>query len=142
MSKIVEVGCAVIESQRRILISQRKPGTYYAGWWEFPGGKRELSETLFECLKREVTEELGIRIEPYFLLGEKRHAYTKRDVRLVFCLCRIVSGTPVRLDCHDFRWVRVQDLRRYQFLPPDWDMIHDLTAKSVYYFSQRVLKVP
>ncbi len=33
------------------------------GFWEFPGGKIEIGETLTEACKREVFEETGLKIE-------------------------------------------------------------------------------
>jgi 8-oxo-dGTP pyrophosphatase MutT (NUDIX family) len=36
--------------------------------WELPGGKLELSESPEECLAREMTEELGLVIEPQRIL--------------------------------------------------------------------------
>lgn len=46
----------------KILTSLRDdfPELPYAGYWDFPGGGREDDETPFECLAREVMEELNI----------------------------------------------------------------------------------
>ena len=35
----------------------------YPNMWDFPGGGRENDETPFECIKREVFEELGIELK-------------------------------------------------------------------------------
>ncbi len=43
-----------------LLIAQRKPEAMLGGLWEFPGGKRRSGESLPQCLRREVREELGI----------------------------------------------------------------------------------
>ncbi|HNS15886.1 MAG TPA: NUDIX domain-containing protein, partial [Syntrophorhabdaceae bacterium] len=56
------VTAAIIEKDGRVLIAKRKRA--YSGYlWEFPGGKMEEGESLEECLKREIEEELGIEIE-------------------------------------------------------------------------------
>ena len=59
---IIDVCGAVIRRGSKILICGRAPGTKLAGYKEFPGGKAEPGETLSECLRREIREELGTEI--------------------------------------------------------------------------------
>ena len=44
------------------LLTSRPGGKVYAGYWEFPGGKLELGESVEAALRRELHEELGITI--------------------------------------------------------------------------------
>jgi mutator protein MutT len=124
--KIIEVGCAVIQNEGKILIAQRKTGSYYGGYWEFPGGKQEPGETIEQCLVREVREELGVEIEPLRLLRKTSHTYPEREVLLHFYLCRLVSGQPSKIDCEDFCWIEPKDSGEFQFLPADGDILEDL----------------
>ena len=55
----------------RLLIAERPPGKHLAGLWEFPGGKLDPGESPFDGLRRELAEELGIRVdaaEPWIVL--------------------------------------------------------------------------
>ncbi|MCL2925118.1 MAG: NUDIX domain-containing protein, partial [Trichodesmium sp. MAG_R04] len=57
------IGVAVIwDETGKILIDKRRSGGSFAGLWEFPGGKKEAGETIEDCIKREVLEELGIEV--------------------------------------------------------------------------------
>ena len=48
-----------------------KPGLRFAGMWDFPGGAREGTETPFECVAREVREELSLALRHDSMLLEK-----------------------------------------------------------------------
>ena len=124
--KIIEVGCAIIVHEEKILIAQRKAGSYYGGWWEFPGGKIEPGETMEECLVREVREELAVEIRPRKLIRKTPHTYPEREVMLHFYLCDFISGTPARIECDDFRWIEPKEFTAFQMLPADKDIIQDL----------------
>jgi 8-oxo-dGTP diphosphatase len=62
---LVEVAVGVlIRSNGDFLLTSRPLGKVYAGYWEFPGGKQEVGETVAQALARELQEELGILIGP------------------------------------------------------------------------------
>jgi mutator protein MutT len=134
--KILEVGCAIIEKNGRLLIAQRKPGTHLGGYWEFPGGKCCSDETLESCLVREVKEELGIEIRLRKFLRKTQYVYPNRIVILNFCLCDWVGGAAARHDCLDFRWVEPTDLLHYRFPPADREMINELICKRTFYLNR------
>lgn len=52
--KKVEVAAAVIEKPDGSSLGRRPPNGIYAGWWEFPGGKVVVGETLQQALVREL----------------------------------------------------------------------------------------
>lgn len=53
----------IYKRDNKFLMGKRKPGGSIGGLWEFPGGKVEEDETLFESLKREFMEELESEIK-------------------------------------------------------------------------------
>ena len=56
---MIVVTAAVIEHEGRYLVTRRQRGVHLEGYWEFPGGKCEPGESLADCLRRELREELG-----------------------------------------------------------------------------------
>ena len=59
LKNIVVTG-AIIQEGKTFLIARRGPYEKSPGMWEFPGGKLEEGESLQECIKRELKEELSI----------------------------------------------------------------------------------
>ena len=125
---IVPVAVAVIERRGRYLISQRHPGGHLGHYWEFPGGKRRVGETWIACLRRELMEELGIKVRPLSCLEPVRFRYPDRMVYLKIFRCAITAGTPAPLDCQQVRWVPAGGLRRYRFPPADRRLIRALSS--------------
>jgi len=94
----------LIKPNGDVLLGQRPPGKPYAGYWEFPGGKVEAGEAIFDALKREFQEELGIEIisaEPWCGV---QHVYPHAHVRLHFYLSRDWHGQPQSLEGQAFAW--------------------------------------
>ena len=45
------------------ILRDDKASIPYPNMWDLPGGGREAEETPFECVEREVFEELGLKLE-------------------------------------------------------------------------------
>jgi mutator protein MutT len=122
-----ECGVAVIRGgDGRILISRRKDDDSFGGYWEFPGGGREGDETLEACAEREVREELGVTVAAEKLLHVVENPYPGKPLRLVYFLCRHVSGEPRAIDCAEARWVLTRELADYTFPPANQAVIDEL----------------
>lgn len=120
--KIVGAG-VVIGRGGKILIAQRKETSMLGGLWEFPGGTRERGETMPECIRRELMEELGIDTEVGQRLIVVHHAYSHFTIDLHAHWARIVKGQPRVIHCMDFAWVSPKSLRRYPFSAADLKII-------------------
>jgi 8-oxo-dGTP diphosphatase len=116
------VGAAVIEQAGRFLVTRRQRGVHLEGFWEFPGGKCEAGESLDDCVRRELREELGTDGVLGAELLNVSHDYPERTVELHFIACRLVD-TPKPLLGQDMRWVARADLRSLEFPPADAELI-------------------
>lgn len=125
-----DVTAAVIRKNGRILIAQRPLGGRLGGLWEFPGGKVEAGETLPQCLRREIREELGIRIRVGKPITSIDHAYTHFKITLHAFECELVSGKPQALQVLDFEWVRMSELGKYAFARTDLRIIEALRSRT------------
>lgn len=127
LSHPVHIGVAVIWNEKQeILIDQRLADDAFGGFWEFPGGKLEPDETIEECIKREIKEELDIEIQVREKLVNIDHSYSHVRVILHVYNCDFVSGTPAPIECSQIRWVNVHNLDQYQFPPANTRIIDEI----------------
>jgi 8-oxo-dGTP diphosphatase len=115
----VSVTAAAIEKDGKVLIARKKrPFMEYS--WEFPGGKLEDNETLEECLKREIREELAIEIEVGSLVSLNKHVLNCQSAIVLYAYrARYVSGNIELKDHEEVTWVLPEDLTKYDFPYPD-----------------------
>lgn len=125
-SQTVQVAAGLIVSEGRYLLTRRKAGVHLGGFWEFPGGKREPGESLEDCLRREVREELGIEIANPTLFRVIHHDYPEKSVELHFFRCAIMDGQARLLGCDDLRWVAPEELASVELPPADRPLIEAL----------------
>ena len=104
----IPVTAAIIEKDGRILIARRKHA--YMGYhWEFPGGKLEDNETLEECLKREIWEELGITIGVGRLISSRKHVINCQAAIILYAYhAEYVSGDITLTDHDEIAWVQAR----------------------------------
>ena len=98
--KTLEVCAAVIVRNGRILVCTRPKDSPLAGYREFPGGKVEKSETFFECIAREIAEELSIAVTPVREITDTFYDYPDKRVHLHFIECTL-DEEKQRIVCND-----------------------------------------
>ncbi len=126
------IGVAVIRNnQGQILIDRRRPEGAMGGLWEFPGGKIEPGETMEECIKREIQEELGIVIEVGEHLITIDHTYTHLRVTLTVHHCRYLTGVPQPIECDEIRWVSLEEIDQFAFPEANFEIIAALRERKV-----------
>jgi 8-oxo-dGTP diphosphatase len=116
VSRVVHVAVGVIVgSEGAILIAKRPDKTHQGGLWEFPGGKIENNETLFDALKRELQEELAIEVIATEPLIKIRHDYGDKIVLLDVHKVTEFSGQPQGNEGQPIQWVTPSSLHQYDF---------------------------
>lgn len=126
-----DVTAAVItRADGQVLIAQRPLDKMLGGLWEFPGGKREPGESLQDCLRREIREELGIEIAVGAQIGTVRHGYTHFRITLYAFDCTLISGAPQAVQCAAWTWAALDDLDRYAFPVTDQKIVAMLRGGS------------
>jgi len=127
----VQVAAALVLHEGRYLLTRRKADVHLGGLWEFPGGKREPGESLEECLRRELREELGIEITEPVPFQVIRHAYPEKTVELHFFRCSIKDGQPRPLGCEALQWVPPEELARVPLPPADRPLVEVLQGQGL-----------
>ncbi len=73
MKKLISSGGLIVNKNRVLLIKKEKT-------WIFPKGKVKEGESLIECAKREIKEEVGIDLEnSYFYIGTTNYRYLENN---------------------------------------------------------------
>jgi 8-oxo-dGTP diphosphatase len=100
----VAVGILISPTDDSFLLTSRPAGKPYAGYWEFPGGKLEAGETVFQALKRELLEEIAIEVQSASVWKTEIFDYPHALVRLNFCKVLQWSGNICMQENQEFIW--------------------------------------
>lgn len=140
-SQWIDVAAGIIWRSGKILISERKldPPAQSPDQklWEFPGGKQESDESIEDCLRRELLEELDILISTPKFLTTVEHAYPHIRIRLHCFQAVWVSQEPKGLEGQSFQWVLPLELPGFKMTSADLRVIHKVLDKeNLRFYSQ------
>jgi 8-oxo-dGTP diphosphatase len=128
--RTVDVAIGIVLKEGRVLICRRrKDGGHLAGYWEFPGGKCEPSESPVDTLHRELLEEVGIAVELTHRFPAMEHQYPEVCVRLHAFVCRHTTGDAQPLAADELLWVAPAELPAYRFPEANGPLLEQLAAQ-------------
>lgn len=96
-----------------------------------PWGKIEKNETPEECLKREMQEEFMVEVTVGNFFAESSYSYNHANIHLRAYFGRLYEGTPVPLSHEEFCWVRIKELKKYDFASADQPIVEKLLNDGV-----------
>lgn len=128
---MLKVTAAILTHNSKILIAQKGPNDKRANKWEFPGGKIDPGETPKEALAREMQEEFLIRVEVDELYAESLFTYPEGEILVMAYYCRWVGGDLTPTEHADYKWVKAEELPRFDFVPSDAPIAAQLSQQHL-----------
>ena len=116
----IKIGCEVFLRDGNLLLLGKRKNCYGAETWGLPGGHLEYGETLDECARRELKEELGIEV-PVLLLKTIVNNIDERGhyVHMSF-EAKEFSGLIQCMEpdlCYEWKWFSLDNLPKDIFKP-------------------------
>ena len=127
----LEVVAAIIFFENKILVTQRKyhKNSAFSYKFEFPGGKVENNEDKITALKRELMEELNLKITSLKHFASYNYSYDINKIKLNFFLSN-VTELKITLKVHKtYKLVTVKQLSQLDWLAADYEVIKMLQSK-------------
>lgn len=123
---MINVTCAIIIKDNKILVAQRSEKMKMSLKWEFPGGKLEPGETDIECIIREIKEELNIEIVVVKELQNRIYDNGDYKINLIPFVAFYSSG-EIRLAEHkQFRLLKLSELLDLDWSEADLPIVKEL----------------
>jgi 8-oxo-dGTP diphosphatase len=119
--KYIEVVAAIIIHKNQVLCVQRSENklNYISKKWEFPGGKIEAGETKEETIKREISEELKMKINVEEELITVSHQYPDFHLTMHSFICSSENNELTLTEHIDYKWLDKNELNQLDWAAAD-----------------------
>ena len=119
---------ALIDDENKILIGKRPAGKAFENLWEFPGGKVKKNETAEQALIRETKEEINIDLSDNCIAPLSFSTYKSENINIIILLfiSRKWNSDPICKIHTELRWVRANDLNKYNMPPANKFLVTSL----------------
>lgn len=131
MPNTINVTCAIIIKDNKILVTQRSEKMKLPLKWEFPGGKLEENESEIDCVKREIKEEINIDIEVLKMLSSSNYDYGTFKINLIPFVANHISGEIKLTEHNDYKLLGITELLNLDWAEADLPIVEEfLKLKS------------
>ena len=124
---MLDVTCAIIFFDDKILVTQRSATMNLPLKWEFPGGKLEANENEVDCIRREIKEEINIEIEIVEKLPNSIYDYGSFKINLIPFVAKYVSGEIKLVEHADYKLLKSNELQHLDWANADWPLVKEIT---------------
>ncbi|MGV9005024.1 (deoxy)nucleoside triphosphate pyrophosphohydrolase [Flavobacterium sp.] len=123
---MINVTCAIVYFDDKILVTQRSEKMKLPLKWEFPGGKLEGNESEIDCIKREIKEEINIEIDIVKKLSDSIFDYGTFQIKLIPFIGNYVSGTIKLAEHSEYRLLDMFELSNLDWAEADKPIVEKL----------------
>jgi 8-oxo-dGTP diphosphatase len=127
----IDVACAIILKDEKILVAQRSEFMSLPLKWEFPGGKVKPNESEENCLKRELKEELNIVIKIKKRLISNVYDYDNFSINLIPFIVEYESGDIRLIEHRAVKFFSKEELLEIDLAPADIPVLNQLLQLRV-----------
>jgi 8-oxo-dGTP diphosphatase len=128
---MINVTCAIIIIDNKILVTQRSEKMKLPLKWEFPGGKLQENESEIECIKREIKEELNIEIDVINRLSNSIYDYGTFKINLIPFIANCLLG-EIRLTEHkEYRILEKSELSLLDWAQADIPIVEEFLKLEI-----------
>ena len=120
---MINVTCAIILINGKILVTQRSEKMKLPLKWEFPGGKLEINESEIDCINREIKEELNIEIEVLKKLSNSIFDYGTFKINLIPFIANYISGEILLSEHKDYKLLDKSELLNLDWAEADLPIV-------------------
>ncbi|MEZ9701868.1 8-oxo-dGTP diphosphatase MutT [Vibrio sp. 10N.261.46.E12] len=111
----IVAGIIFNQDKSQVFITKRPDDKHKGGFWEFPGGKVEIGETIEQAMARELDEEIGIKVTEQSLFEHLEFDYTDKSLKFDFILVTDFEQQPYGKEGQQGEWVSLESLNQYTF---------------------------
>jgi len=122
---MINVTCAIILFNQKILVAQRSEKMKLPLKWEFPGGKLEDGESEVNCIKREIKEEMNIEIEILKKLSNSIYDYGTFKINLIPFISNYVTGEIILSEHKDYKILNKSELLNLDWAEADLPIVEE-----------------
>jgi 8-oxo-dGTP diphosphatase len=122
---MINVTCAIILFNQKILVAQRSEKMKLPLKWEFPGGKLEDGESEVNCIKREIKEEINIEIEILKKLSNSIYDYGTFKINLIPFISNYVTGEIILSEHKDYKILNKSELLNLDWAEADLPIVEE-----------------
>ncbi len=131
MKPLLKVVAGLICKEGKVFLVKRPKEKRDGGLFEFPGGKVEKGEELKEALKRELFEELGIKVKEVEFIASEREEKGEFTIEINLFLVKEYEGELLLKEAEEGGFYTIEEALNLALCPPDRRLIENLKTLKI-----------